>query len=147
LLYLPKENFMAKAASPIRLQDNIMRAAALAGKRDHRSTAEQIEYWADMGRKVATFLNPNDLLSVSSGLSKIRVEPVYSESVSPVEVFQMLEDHRASGILPQIVTGSPVKYQVSLAHPGCLEQIGENGEIAIGKFENGEFIALVVAKS
>lgn len=133
---------MAKAASPIRLQDGIMQAAILAGKRNHRSAAEQIEYWAEMGRKVAAFLNPDDLLSVASGLASIKLEPVLSEPVSAEFVFQMLEDERAKGMLSQAVTGSSVKYQVSLKYPGYLEQIGPNGELAIGRFENGEFIAV-----
>lgn len=34
---------MAKSASPIRLQQDIMRAAEATGRRFHRSTAEQIE--------------------------------------------------------------------------------------------------------
>ncbi|MCK5666750.1 MAG: hypothetical protein KAI17_24840, partial [Thiotrichaceae bacterium] len=39
---------MAKALSPVRLQDDLMKAAKLTGDRFHRSTAEQIEYWADI---------------------------------------------------------------------------------------------------
>jgi hypothetical protein len=44
---------MAKAASPIRLQEELMQAAESTAKRFHRSTAEQIEYWADLGRSVS----------------------------------------------------------------------------------------------
>ena len=131
---------MAKASSPIRLQADIMQAAALAGKRNHRSTAEQIEYWAEMGRKVTAFLSPVDLLSVSSGLAYLKIESVYSEPVSPDEVFQELELDRVNGNLPQKVTGSAISYQVSLAHPGYLEQIGRDGSITIGRFSEGEFI-------
>jgi len=35
---------MAKAISPVRLQDDLMQAAKLTGERFHRSSAEQIEY-------------------------------------------------------------------------------------------------------
>jgi hypothetical protein len=49
---------MAKAASPIRLQKELMQAAELTAKRFHRSTAEQIEYWADLGRSVSSTLDP-----------------------------------------------------------------------------------------
>ena len=35
---------MAKAASPVRLQDELMQAATVTGARLHRSAAEQIEY-------------------------------------------------------------------------------------------------------
>jgi len=59
---------MAKAASPIRLQDELMQAASLTSKRFHRSTAEQIEYWADIGRQASEVLDPDVLVSLGSGL-------------------------------------------------------------------------------
>lgn len=70
---------MAKATSPIRLQEDLMALAKLTASRFHRSTAEQIEYWAELGRSVASKLDPDVLLSISSGLATIKVEPVYSE--------------------------------------------------------------------
>ena len=133
---------MAKAVSPIRLQDELMQAAALTAERFHRSTAEQIEYWAEMGRNVDHMLNPNDLLAISAGLARITIEPITSEPVDPIGIFQSLEDDRASGILLQTVGGSVLKYQASLAHPGYLEQIHPDGRIQTGKFQNGEFIPI-----
>lgn len=133
---------MAKSASPIRLQEDLMQAAALTGERFHRSTAEQIEYWAEMGRNISRMLDPDDLLSISAGLAKIKVEPVYSEPLNPDEIFQSLEAERTSGILPQTVTSSPIKYQASLAHPGYLEQIHPDGAIKTGKFQGGKFIEM-----
>ena len=133
---------MAKAASPIRLQDELMQAAALTAERFHRSTAEQIEYWAEMGRNVDHMLNPDDLLAISTGLVRITIEPVISEPVDPISIFQSLETDRATGVLPQTLTSSMLKYQVSLAHPGYLEQIHPDGRIITGKFQDGEFIAM-----
>lgn len=133
---------MAKAASPIRLQDELMQAAALTAERFHRSTAEQIEYWAEMGRNVDQMLNPDDLLAISAGLAKITVEPITSEPVDPAAVFQSLETDRAAGVLPQTVTSSVLKYQTSSVHSGCLEQIHPDGRIQTGKFQDGEFIAI-----
>jgi hypothetical protein len=134
---------MAKAASPIRLQDELMQAAALTAERFHRSTAEQIEYWAEMGRNVDHMLNPDDLLAISAGLAKIIVEPVSSEPADPAAVFQSLETDRAAGVLPQTVTGSAIRYQASSTHPGCLEQIRPDGRIIMGKFQGGEFIEMI----
>lgn len=133
---------MAKATSPIRLQDELMQAAALTAERFHRSTAEQIEYWAEMGRNIDHMLNPDDLLAISAGLAKITVEPVTSEPVDAIKIFQSLEDDRASGVLPQTVTGSAIRYQASGAHPGYLEQIHSDGCIQTGRFQGGEFIAI-----
>jgi hypothetical protein len=133
---------MAKAASPIRLQKELMSAAELAGKRFHRSTAEQIEYWAEMGRNVSTLLNPDDLAAIAAGVAKLKLVPVYGKPVDPALVFQTLEDERARGSLSQRVTNSPVKYQASLEHPGCLEQIDLNSQIRVGKFIDGEFVEI-----
>ena len=139
---------MAKSASPIRLQEDLMKLAAVTGKRYHRSTAEQIEYWAAMGRDVSAMLNPDDLLSVSTGLATIKVVPIYSEPVDPIEVFRGLEDQRSTyKTLPQAVTSSLVKYQVSLTHPGYLVQINSSGIVKTGKFHDGGFVEINKSKS
>ena len=133
---------MAKATSPIRLQADLMQAAELKAKRFHRSTAEQIEYWAELGRSIASTLDPDVLLSITSGLARIKVEPVYSAPVDPEDVFLSLENERQKGTLSPNITSSAIRYQASLTHRGYLERVDQNGEITIGKFENGEFIAL-----
>ena len=131
---------MPKAASPVRLQEELMRAATLTGDRFHRSAAEQIEYWADIGRRVADVLDPDALLSVATGLARVRVEPVNGPAVEPDEVFRTLEKERRRGTLSKAVTGSAVRYQTSLTHPGFLERLDSEGSIEIGRFEDGRFV-------
>ncbi len=133
---------MAKAASPIRLQKELKSAAELAGKRFHRSTSEQIEYRAKMGCNVSTMLDPDDLVAIAAGVTKLELVSVYGKPVDPASVFQMLEDERAAGSLAQRVTNSPVTYQASIDHPGCLEQIESTGRIRVGKFIDGEFVEI-----
>ena len=131
---------MAKAASPVRLQDDLMKSAKLTGELFHRSAAQQVEYWADIGRSVSKMIDPEQLISIRSGLSRINVEPVYAKPVNPQEVFRNLEIKRENGTLAQQVTTNSFKYQVSFTHPGYLERI-ENGTITIGRFNNGEFVS------
>jgi hypothetical protein len=133
---------MAKAASPIRLQEELMQMAESTAKRFHRSTAEQIEYWADLGRTVASTLDPDILLSVTAGLTVIKTEPVISAPVNPDTVFQSLENDREAGVLPDSVTNSPVRYQASVTNLGYLERIDPNGNITTGQFKNGLFMEL-----
>ncbi|MBL4584547.1 MAG: hypothetical protein JKX83_08015 [Pseudomonadales bacterium] len=133
---------MAKAASPIRLQAELMQAAESTAKRYHRSTAEQIEYWADLGRTVAATLDPDVLLSVASGLTVIKTEPVFSSPIDPDCVFQTLENDRNSGALRDTVTTSAIRYQASAENPSYLEKIDSNGDITVGQFANGQFVAL-----
>ena len=132
---------MAKALSPVRLQDDLMQAAKLTGERFHRSTAEQIEYWADIGRKVSTVLDPDTLISIKTGLTQVKVEPIYGNPVDPDDVFNLLEAQRQQGTLSQTVTSSAIKYQSSLVHPGYLERIDQKGNVLVGQFKNGEFVS------
>jgi len=133
---------MAKSASPIRLQEELMQSAKLTAKRFHRSTAEQIEYWASLGRRVALELDPDVLLSVTSGLARLKVEPVFNSTLKPESVFQALEQDREAGLLCNTVTSSAVRYQASTKHIGYLERIDQNGNITTGQFKDGRFIAL-----
>jgi len=131
---------MAKAASPIRLQKDLMDDAALTGKRYHRSAAEQVEYWASIGRRVSDVIEPDTLLAIAAGLVRVQVKPVYGQAIDPEQVFQKLERERKRGLLSDKVTSSPVKYQASSDYPGYLELIDENHNITIGQFKEGKFI-------
>lgn len=132
---------MAKAHSPLRLKAQLVENAALAGKQLHRSTAEQIEYWADIGRSVAHVITPDTLLQVCAGLAKIRVEPVVGPTVDPDTLFAALENDRATGSLSNNITSTPLRYQASASHPGLLEQINIDGTVTLGQFQNGQFQA------
>ena len=131
---------MAKAASPIRLQKDLMDDAALTGKRYHRSASEQVEYWASIGRRISDVIDPDTLLSVAAGLVRVQVEPVYGQAINPELVFQNLERERKQGTLADKITTSAIKYQASNAHPGYLERIDENNCTTIGQFKEGKFI-------
>ncbi|BCG66024.1 MAG: hypothetical protein methR_P3896 [Methyloprofundus sp.] len=133
---------MAKSASPIRLQAELMQVAESTAKRFHRSTAEQIEYWADLGRKVASHIDPDVLLSVASGLTMIKAEPVYHKPIDPKIIFQSLENDRKAGELSNQVSNSVIRYQTSTKHLGYLERIDKNDNITTGQFQQGEFIEL-----
>lgn len=140
---------MPKSASPVRLEANLMQAAAIKGERDHRSAAEQIEYWASIGRSVADTIDPDKLLAVSAGLAKLKVEPVQSPAVDVDSVFDALEMDRESGKL-QASIRSPananlniMRYQASTEFPGQLEQIDPNGKSIVGQFSNGKFKPLI----
>lgn len=93
----------------MRLQDDLMRSAALAGSRHQRSAAQQIEGWASLGREVAAILDPDRLLAVPMGLAQLRVEPVSAAPVDPEQVFSALENDRRSGGLVDAVSASEVR--------------------------------------
>lgn len=131
---------MAKAPSPVRLESSLMSAAAVAGSTLHRSAAEQIEYWADLGRKVAKIVDPEILLAVQAGLATLRVEHVSPSPVDPDAVFAALDRARNSGALSEAVAAGAVRYQASIMRPGALEACYPDGRIEVGQFANGQFI-------
>ena len=116
-----------------------MQSAALAGARQHRSAAEQIEYWAALGQQVAGVLDPDKLLDVASGLAALKVEPITSAAVAPEQVFAALEQQRRSGQLNQSVSAASLRYQASKAQPGLLEELKPNGNRRLGRFRDGLF--------
>lgn len=131
---------MPKSASPVRLQQDLMDSASLAGSRHHRSAAEQIEYWAGLGRQVAAVLDPDTLLDVASGLARLKVEPVSARPVDPDEISGAVETARRSGRLSRQVSTAALRYQASATAPGLLEEIDRDGRRRLGRFENGRFI-------
>lgn len=124
-----------------------MQAAESTAKRFHRSTAEQIEYWAELGRSVSSSINPDTLLAIKTGLAKLNVEQVLSPKLDPNMVFNALERQRNEHSLQRELTSSSVRYQSSLTHPGWLERIGQDGVVTVGQFKNGQFVSKGEASS
>ena len=136
---------MAKASSPIRIQSDLMSNAAVLGKLHHRSAAEQIEYWASIGQKVESLLDPETLLQIKAGLLRVKLEQVNAPPVSADWVFGNLDMKRSTGELKSEVRQHKVRYQASTTHPGMLEQIDVKGKIRLGQFDNGVFTPLKLA--
>lgn len=131
---------MTKAASPIRLQKELMQSATAAAVRSHRSASEQVEYWAFLGRSIAKLIDTESILAIRSGLARLKVENIEAPVIDPDAVFSALEEDRRSGTLGKAVTGSSVRYQASRSHPGQLEKIDSDGNVTVGQFSNGKFI-------
>ncbi|PCI61446.1 MAG: hypothetical protein COB35_06560 [Gammaproteobacteria bacterium] len=132
---------MAKANSPIRLQNNLMQSATTVGALMHRSAAEQIEYWASLGQKVSDILSPEVLLSISAGLAKVSVKPTIDPVIDFDDIMQEVEIRSNSDELKKAIANNTIKYQASSHYPGLLEQVKPDGTITLGHFEGGEFVA------
>jgi len=116
-----------------------MQSARLTGARHHRSAAQQIEYWASLGRQVAGFVDPDSLLEVSAGLARLKVEPILAQPVSTEAVFYAVEADRRAAMLAEKVSTATIRYQASRTHPGYLERIDHNGTRTLGTFQGGVF--------
>lgn len=130
---------MAKSSSPIRLQKALMDAASSSGRLEHRSTAEQIEYWADVGRKLARMVGNLDFARIQAGFAKVRIEEVDQSPVNSNDVFSRLDAMRNSGELSNTIASHSVCYRPSKTRSGLLDQVHPDGMVVCGQFENGEF--------
>lgn len=69
----------------IRLSTDLLQAAAFHGKASNRSTAQQIEFWAAIGRVAGPFLSPMDIVAISQGLLQITVETAQPANLTLVQ--------------------------------------------------------------
>ena len=132
---------MAKAKSPIRLQEETMRAAEREARLYNRTQAQQLEYWIKLGRKVAEVMDARDLLDVSAGFARLSVQPLASAEVEPDDIFAELEQAEPAVLAERMADFSTIRYQASASHPGLLERINsETGHCELGYFLDGEFV-------
>jgi hypothetical protein len=132
---------MAKHTA-IRLENSLMLAAKNAAVVNKRTAVEQIEYWAELGRNVSRFVDPETLIACSAGLAELRVEKVDARPINPMDIFNNLEVKRNSGELAEAVTNSTFRFQASKDYPGMLERIDTKGKVKVGTFKNGVFKAI-----
>ena len=127
-------------AKPMRLSRSLVISAEKAGAIHKRTTPKQIEYWAEIGRSVERMINMDDILGVTHGLKKIKIEPFESLPVASKDIFDELEEYRSSGNLSKHVTSSKIYYEASIKHPGLLDKVNTvTGERNTGQFFNGKF--------
>ena len=71
------------------------------------------------------------------------MKPIKGQYISSKVVFEQLERDCMSGKLQQDIKKlSPIRYQQSLSHPGCLEMIDSSNHTVIGTFRSGKFESL-----
>ena len=132
---------MAKHTA-IRLENSLMLAAKNAAVVNKRTAVEQIEYWAELGRNISRFVDPEVLIACSSGLAELKVEKVDASPVNPIDIFANLEKKRDSGELANSITTTKVRYQASDEYTGMLEKINIDGNVQVGTFKNGVFMEM-----
>lgn len=135
---------MAKAKSPVRLQEETMRAAEREGKLYNRTQAQQLEYWIKLGRQVADTVDAKILMDVRAGFATLSVQPASVPNIHPDDIFAELDKVRESGpraLSDAMADHSTIRYQASEHYPGLLEQVNTStGRTVLGYFLNGEFV-------
>ena len=78
-------------SSSLRVNDSLYHDAEAYGSLLHRSAAKQVEFWAELGKRVAEFANASDLLALKQGVAKIRIEIPETKAIDPMSIFTTVD--------------------------------------------------------
>lgn len=127
----------------IRIDENLALQAQQHAKTQNRSINGQVEYWAQLGKAIASKISSADAFAVTQGLKRLRLEPINNMSVDPEVVLEELESDRNNEFSGKPVTSAPFYFEMSVSQPGLLDRVDiKTGERQTGKFTNGEFEAI-----
>lgn len=127
----------------LRLDESLVIEAQREAKVQHRSINGQVEYWARLGKAIASKINAADAFAVTQGLKKIHLETSQGISIDPDAVLSDLEADRANDFSGKPVTSAPFYFEASTSTPGCLDRVDiASGSRETGRFKNGKFEAI-----
>ena len=126
--------------SPLRLDDELVHQAELEGRLHKRTTPKQIEFWAEIGKQLERVIDPSDLIAISQGLMRLRLEPIASNPVDPDEVLEETAQYRKMSDSAPPITQAPFYYEASRTQPGLLDRVAADGKRETGHFRDGKFI-------
>lgn len=124
----------------LRVNDNLHHEAETQGSLLHRSAAKQVEFWAELGKRVDEFATASDLLALMQGIAKVHIEIPAMKAIEPMSVFTEVDENRSAGQLGQSITRNKPYYEASKERPGLLDLVMPDGSRETGHFNNGEFI-------
>lgn len=127
-------------SSSLRVNDCLFHDAEVEGSFMNRSTAKQVEFWAELGKRVAQSVTPADMLALMQGIANVRVELPDSQPIDSKKVFAAVEEASSSYHLGNKVTRGSLYYEASKSRPGLLDRIMPDGVRQTGHFENGSFV-------
>lgn len=120
-------------SQPVKLSDNLVLDARLAGELVERSIAGQVEFWARLGRSVELLLEGQQVMALCRSGARQPLSKLLETVDTPAgrkRVTAFLE----SQPFPH--------YRPHPDQPGLLERIEEDGTRTTGRFVNREFRAV-----
>lgn len=125
-------------STPLRVNDGLFQDAEAEGSLLSRSAAKQVEYWAELGKRVAHSATPADILALMQGIARVHIEIPTTQPVDPENVFEMVD--KASSKSGQQITRDVLYYEASKSRPGLLDQVMPDGIRRTGHFSKGSFM-------
>jgi hypothetical protein len=117
-------------SQPVKLSDNLVLDARLAGELEQRSIAGQVEFWARLGRSVELLLEGQQVLALCRE-AIARPLSACLESVDSPAGRRRVTDFLESQPFPH--------YQPQPDRPGMLVRIDADGQRTVGRFVNRQF--------
>ncbi len=127
-------------STPLRVNDSLFQDADTEGSFMNRSAAKQVEFWAELGKRVAQSVTPSDMLALMQGIANVRIEMPESLPVNPEQVFSAVDKARKTDQLGLQITRGGLYYEASTSRPGLLDQVMPDGSRQTGRFSNGTFV-------
>lgn len=117
-------------SQPVKISDELLLDARLAGGILKRSIAGQIEFWAGLGRALEPLLEGSRLVALQKS-GRIRPLSACLESVDSVEGRRRVAEFLKSTPFPH--------YEPAPGKPGWLVRIEADGKRSIGRFVGRRF--------
>jgi hypothetical protein len=117
-------------SQPVKLSDELVLGARIAGKAQERSIAGQVEFWAKLGRSIELLLDGRQVLTLCRNAE---VQPL-SEALASVDTAEGRKR------VAEVIANRP--YPHFEQHPdqsGLLIRIDQDGKQTIGRFVNRIF--------
>ncbi len=128
------------ATRSLRIDESLVIQAQRHARVEHRSINGQVEFWAKLGKAIASKISMADAFAVIQGLKEIHLENPKSIPIDTETVLKTLEADRAQGFSDKPITSAPFYFEASIRKPGFLDKVDTvTGERQTGRFQNGNF--------
>lgn len=121
-------------SQPVKLSDELVLDARIAGQAQERSIARQVEFWAKLGRSMELLLEGRQLLILCR---TVGATPL-------AELVEKVDSPKGRKMLKTFLESEPCPhFEAHPTQPGVLIRIEENGERIAGRFVNRTFVPTI----
>jgi len=120
-------------SQPVKLSDNLVLDARLAGEVVERSIAGQVEFWARLGRSVDRLLDGQQVMALCRNAGARPLSELLATADAP---------QGRKRLAAYLETLPFPHFRAHPGRPGLLEKIDEDGTRTVGRFVNRKFIAV-----